>query len=76
MVRTRGRYRFLEGPKWTTVTVILARAAGGFSHVDGVSLKSVLVTLSHPYRRLASLRGDDQGDIAGPFAPKVVVLLR
>ena len=37
-----------------------------FRPVDGVSLKSVLVTLSDPYRRLASLRGVDQGVCAGP----------
>ena len=47
-----------------------------FRPVDGVSLKSVLVTLSHPYRSLASQGGGDQGDLAGPFALKVVVLLR
>ena len=44
--------------------------------VYGVSLKSVLVTLSRPYRTLASQGGDDQGGDAGPFATKVVVLLR
>ena len=44
--------------------------------VYGVSLKSVLVTLSRPYRTLASQGGEDQGDLAGPFALKVVVLLR
>ena len=44
--------------------------------VYGVSLKSVLVTLSDPYRTLASQGGEDQGGIAGPFALKVVVLLR
>ena len=40
-----------------------------------VSLESFMVTLSHPYRTLASHGGEDQGGIAGPFALKVVVLL-
>ena len=29
--------------------------------VYGVSFKGLMVTLSHPYRRLASQEGDDQG---------------
>ena len=41
-----------------------------------VSLKSFMVTLSDPYRSLASQGGEDQGGIAGPFVLKVVVLLR
>ena len=47
-----------------------------FRPVDGVSLKSFMVTLSDLYRSLASQGGDDQGGIAGPFPTKVVVLLR
>ena len=34
--------------------------------VYGVSLKSFMVTLSHPYRTLASQGGEDQGGRAGP----------
>ena len=44
--------------------------------MDGVSLKSFMVTLSDPYRSLASQGGEDQGEDAGPFELKVVVLLR
>ena len=46
-----------------------------FRPVDGVSLKSLMVTLSHPYRSLASQGKDHQGDLAGAFALKVVILL-
>ena len=47
-----------------------------FCDVDEALLRASMVTLSGPYRRLASLGGDDQGDCAGPFETKVVVLLR
>ena len=39
-------------------------------------LRPSMITLSDPYRTLASQGGEDQGVIAGPFALKVVVLLR
>ena len=44
--------------------------------VYGVSLKGLMVTLSDPYRSLASQGEGDQGGCAGPFALKVAVLLR
>ena len=44
--------------------------------VYGASFKGLMVTLSHPYRSLASQGGDDQGCSARPFELKVVVLLR
>ena len=47
-----------------------------FCHVDVSLLRASMITLSDPYRSLASQGGDDQGDLAGPFALKVVVLLR
>ena len=47
-----------------------------FVRVYGISLKSFMVTLSDPYRSLASQGGEDQGGCAGPFALKVAVLLR
>ena len=45
-------------------------------HVDVSLLRASMVTLSDPSRSLASQGGEDQGVIAGPFALKVVVLLR
>ena len=47
-----------------------------FLDVEASFLRASMVTLSDPYRTLASQGGDDQGDLAGPFALKVVVLLR
>ena len=44
--------------------------------VYGASFKGLMVTLSDPYGSLASQGGQGQGGIAGPFALKVVVLLR
>ena len=35
-----------------------------------------MVTLSDPYRTLASQGGEDQGGLAGPFALKVAILFR
>ena len=44
--------------------------------MDVSLLRAPMVTLSDPYRRLASQGGLDQGVCAGPFELKVVVLLR
>ena len=38
--------------------------------------RASMVALSDPYRSLASQGGEDQGEDAGPFETKVVVLLR
>ena len=46
-----------------------------FCDVDVSLLRPSMITLSDPYHSLASQGGEDQGDIAGPFALKVVVLL-
>ena len=45
-------------------------------HVEVSLLRPSMITLSDPYRTLASQGGEDQGGRAGPFALKVVVLLR
>ena len=47
-----------------------------FRPTDVPLFRASVVTLSDPYRSLTSQGGDDQGGIAGPFATKVVVLLR
>ena len=47
-----------------------------FRPVDVSLLRASMVTLSDPYRTLASQGGEDQGGSAGPFALKVVVLFR
>ena len=46
-----------------------------FCEVEVSLLRASMVTLSDPYRSLASQGGEDQGDIAGPFVLKMVVLL-
>ena len=47
-----------------------------FVDVEVSLLRPSMITLSDPYRTLASQGGEDQGGCAGPFALKVVVLLR
>ena len=47
-----------------------------FCHVDVSLSRAPMATVSDPYPSLASQGGDDQGGDAGPFALKVIVLLR